>query len=221
MNTTVPAVPSYQTSLKVLREQLGGMLPAEKLVIFDRDASDLGKKYTSPLKIHVGDQAPSFVLPNHQGASIKLTDLLQTGSVVLTFYRGIWCPYCNLELKNLQTILPRIQAAGANLVAISPMKPDSSKDMQLQNALDFNVLSDVDNAVARQYTTVFQNPESSIKAMAELGYDFYSFYNNRSAELAVPATFVIGQNGKVLFAQSSGGDYRQRIEPQKILDVLE
>ena len=221
MNTTVQAVPSYQTNLKVLREQLGGMLPAEKLVIFDRDATDLGKKYTSPLKIHVGGQAPSFVLPNHQGASIKLTDLLQRGSVVLTFYRGSWCPYCNLELKNLQTILPRIQAAGANLVAISPMKPDSSKDMQLQNALDFNVLSDVDNAVARQYTTVFQNPESSIKAMAELGYDFYSFYNNRSAELAVPATFVIGQNGKVLFAQSAGGDYRQRIEPQKILDVLE
>ena len=196
------------------------MLPAEKLVIFDRDASDLGKKYTSPLKIHVGNQAPSFGLPNHQGASIKLADLLRAGSVVLTFYRGMWCPYCNLELKNLQSILPRIKAAGANLVAISPMKPDSSKDMQLQNALDFNILSDVDNAVARQYTTVFQNPESSIKAMADLGYDFYSFYNSRTGELAVPATFVIGQDGKVLFAQSAGGDYRQRIEPQKILDAL-
>ena len=220
MNTTVPAVPSYQTNLKVLREQLGGMLPAEKLVIFDRDASDLGKKYTSPLKIQVGNQAPSFVLPNHQGASIKLADLLRAGSVVLTFYRGMWCPYCNLELKNLQSILPRIKAAGANLVAISPMKPDSSKDMQLQNALDFNILSDVDNAVARQYTTVFQNPESSIKAMADLGYDFYSFYNSRTGELAVPATFVIGQDGKVLFTQSAGGDYRQRIEPQKILDAL-
>ena len=92
--------------------------------------------------------------------------------------------------------------------------------MPLQNALDFNILSDVDNAVARQYTTVFQNPESSIKAMADLGYDFYSFYNSRTGELAVPATFVIGQDGKVLFAQSAGGDYRQRIEPQKILDAL-
>lgn len=221
MNAEIQTVPSYQESLKALREQLGGMLPADKLAIFDGDATNLGKRQVSPLKIHVGDKAPIFVLPNPQGESIKLADLLRQGSVVLTFYRGMWCPYCNLEIKNLQSILHRIKAAGANLVAISPMKPDFSKDMQEQNALDFHVLSDVDNAVSRQYTTVFQNPESSIKAMADLGYDFYSFYNSHSGELAVPATFVIRQDGEVLFARSAGGDYRQRIEPQTILDVLE
>ena len=221
MNAEIQEIPSYKESLKLLREQLGGMLPAEKLAIFDTDATDLGKRQVAPLKIHVGDKAPLFGLPNPQGESIKLADLLQQGSVVLTFYRGVWCPYCNLEIKNLQAILPHIKAAGANLVAISPMTPDFSKNMQEQNALDFHVLSDVDNAVSRQYTSVFQNPESSIKAMADLGYDFYSFYDSHSGELAVPATFIIRQSGEVLFARSAGGDYRQRIEPQEILDALE
>lgn len=221
MNAKIQTVPSYQESLKALREQLGGMLPADKLAIFDEDAKKLGARHVSPLKVHVGDKAPLFTLPNAQGESIQLADLLRQGSVVLTFYRGMWCPYCNLEIKNLQSILHRLKGAGANLVAISSMKPDFSKDMQEQNALDFPVLSDVDNAVARQYTTVFQNPESSIKAMADLGFEFYSFYENRSGELAVPATFIIRQDGEVLFARSAGGDYRQRVEPQAILDVLE
>ena len=221
MNAEIQTIPSYKESLKLLREQLSGMLPAEKLAIFDTDATNLGKRQISPLKIHIGDKAPLFALPNPQGESIKLADLLRQGSVVLTFYRGMWCPYCNLEIKNLQAILPHIKAAGANLVAISSMKPNFSKDMQEQNALDFHVLSDVDNAVSRQYTTVFQNPESSIKAMKDLGYDFYSFYDSRSGELAVPATFIIRQSGEVLFSRSAGGDYRQRIEPQEILDALE
>jgi peroxiredoxin len=140
--------------------------------------------------------------------------------VVLTFYRGIWCPYCNLELKTYQQILPQLKAAGANLVAVSPMTPDNSLQLKDTNALEFEVLSDVGNHVARQFTTVFKNLETSIKAMAELGYDFNGFYGDTSAEIPVPATFVIGQDGTIKFAGTAGGDYRERVEPKKILEVL-
>jgi peroxiredoxin len=140
--------------------------------------------------------------------------------VVLTFYRGIWCPYCNLELKTYQQILPQLKAAGANLVAVSPMTPDHSLQLKDTNALQFEVLSDVGNHVARQFTTVFKNLDSSIKAMAELGYDFNGFYGDESGEILVPATFVISQDGTIKFAGTAGGDYRERVEPRKILEVL-
>ena len=105
-------------------------------------------------------------------------------------------------------------------MAVSAMKPDFSAATQSQNELTFTVLSDMDTAVASQYTTVIQNPQTSTQAMADLGYDFYAFYDNQSGNLPVPATFVIDQQGKIIFAESKGGDYRERVEPQAILDAL-
>lgn len=219
--TETKTIPSYKENLKGLIDQLGQMLPEEKLAIFNNDAHLLGEKFTSPLKLTAGDQAPKFSLPNAVGENISLEDMLQQGSVVLTFYRGTWCPYCNLQLKNYQQILPLIKEAGATLVAISPMTPDNSLQMKDSNELQFEVLSDVGNKVARQFTTVFTNPETSIQAMADLGYDFHGFYGDTSAELPVPATFVIAQDRSILFANSAGGDYRERVEPSAILGALD
>jgi len=220
MNKTI-TIPSYKEDLKQLMQDLGQMLPEDKLAVFNNDASQLGQQYPSPLKLKAGDRAPAFSLPNAQGDQVQLADLLGQGPVVLTFYRGVWCPYCNLQLRNYQQILPQIAEAGAKLVAVSPMTPDNSMRMINSNELQFEVLSDVGNRVARQYTTVFRNPASSISAMAELGYDFNAFYGDDSAELPVPATFVIGQDGGIRFAGSAGGDYRDRVEPRAILDALE
>jgi len=214
------AIPSYKDSLKGLIQQLGEMLPEDKLAIFNHDAETLAKTYSAPLKLNKGDKAPTFSLPNADGKNIALENLLQQGPVVLTFYRGTWCPYCNLELKTYQQILPQIKQAGARFVAVSPMTPDNSLQMKDTNELQFEVLSDVGNKVAGRYTTVFKNPETSIQAMADLGYDFHSFYDDTSAELPVPAIFVIAKNGTILFAGSAGGDYRERTEPQAILDAL-
>jgi len=213
-------VPSYKDSLKGLIQQLGEMLPEDKLAIFNHDAEQLAETYRSPLKLDKGDKAPSFSLPNADGKTIALEDLLQQGPVVLTFYRGTWCPYCNLELKTYQQILPQIKQAGASFVAVSPMTPDNSLQMKDSNELEFEVLSDVGNKVAARYTTIMKNPETSIQAMTDLGYDFHSFYDDTSAELPVPAIFVIAKNGTVVFAGSAGGDYRERTEPQAILDAL-
>jgi peroxiredoxin len=219
MNDTT-TLPSYQAALDQLTRDLGNLLPPEKLAVFNNDAARLAMAYLAPLKLHKGERAPLFALPNARGKTTHLEHYLQQGPVVLTFYRGVWCPYCSLQLKTYQQILPEIRAAGAHLIAVSPMTPDHSLSMQETNALEFEVLSDVGNRVARQYTTVFQNHDAPIQAMRELGYDFFGFYGDGSAELPVPATFVIASDRTLLLAESGGGDYRARVEPQAILEAV-
>lgn len=213
-------VPSYKDELKELKEQLAGMIPEDKFSIFNSDAAQLAKTHKSPLKLNKGDKASPFSLPNALGNQISLNTMLKQGPVVLTFYRGSWCPYCNLQLKNYQKILPQIKQAGANLIAVSPMTPDNSMGMKETNELEFEVLSDAGNNVARLFTTVFKNDNAPVKAMTEMGYDFFSFYGDESGELPVPVTFVISQEGTIKFASSEGGDYRERVEPQAILEAL-
>jgi len=219
--TTMADIASYQDNLAQLVKKLQGMLPADKLTVFNHDADQMGKAYPAALKLKRGDKAPNFTLPNALGKPVELASLLEKGKAVVTFYRGVWCPYCNLQLNMYQQILPLIHQAGANLLAISPMTPDGSMSMIDSNGLQFEVLSDEANRVAQRYTTVITNPSSSIQAMAELGYDFNSFNQGGGSELPVPATFVIDQDATVLFAASEGGDYRQRVEPREILEQLE
>ncbi|WP_455220475.1 peroxiredoxin-like family protein [Kaarinaea lacus] len=211
---------SYNQRRGELIEQLKEMLPTEQLAVFNQDAEQLAENYPSPLKLTVGDKAVPFSLPNPQGHQIELQSLLDKGPVILTFYRGVWCPYCNLQLKTYEEILPQITEAGATLVAISPMTPDNSVSMQEQNELQFHVLSDVGNQTSRAYTTVFKNSTAAIQAMTELGYDFYGFYGDESGEIPVPATFVINQDGDISFASSNSGDYRDRAEPKDLLTAL-
>ena len=213
-------VPSYKANQKELIKQLSGMIPADKFEIFNKDAKRLAETYVSPLKLNKGDKAAHFSLPNATGKTVSLDTMLQQGPVVLSFYRGAWCPYCNLQLQNYQQILTQIKEAGANLIAVSPMTPDNSLGIKETNKLEFEVLSDVGNKVARLYTTVFKNNDAPIQAMSEMGYDFNDFYSDDSGELPVPATFVIAQDGTIVFAGSEGGDYRERVEPQAVLDAL-
>lgn len=212
--------PSYQKELKPLVDQLGQMLPEEQFAVFNQDAETLAKRFVEPLKLKPGEIAPAFTLSNALGKEVVLANLLQSGPVVLSFYRGTWCPYCNLQLRQYQEMLPQLQELGASFVAISPQTPDASLDMQQKNELQFEVLSDPGNQVARQYTEVFTYGEAPLEAMAALGYNFHSFYSDQSGEIPVPATFVISTEGEIIAAFSEGGDYRKRVEPREILMVL-
>ena len=211
------SIPSYKEGLNELRGQLKEMLPSNALTTFDNDATQLEKDHSSILKLNTGDMAPDFSLVNAIGETIRLNDLLQKGKVVLTFYRGSWCPYCNLQLSQYQQILNEINEKGASLVAISPQNPDASLGIKEKNELQFEVLSDNGNIVARKFTTVFKNGDSPIDAMTDLGYDYDGFYGDDSREIPVPAVFIIDQDRKIIFAKAEGGDYRNRVEPIEIL----
>ena len=164
---------------------------------------------------HKGDRAPDFTLPDANGRSVTLSSLLKTGPVVFTFYRGEWCPYCNLTLRAYQAVLPQIKALGATLVAVSPQRPDFSQAMITKADLTFPVLSDVGNHVARQYRLVFTLPGPLRPYSANLP----RFNDDDSWELPVPGTFVIGQDG-VIHAAFVHADYTKRMEPAAILSAL-
>ncbi len=214
-------IPSYAEGLRELRDNLSEMLPAPALQVFDKDALALNVNHTSVLKLTTGDQAPGFTLTDATGAMVSLSGLLEKGRVVLVFYRGTWCPYCNLQLNQYQQILAEIKALGGQLVAISPQTPDESLNIKEKNQLQFTVLSDVGNKVARQFTTVFRNDDAPVNTMTELGFDFDSHYADDSREIPVPAVFIIEQDGNISFARSEGGDYRQRVEPAAIITALQ
>jgi len=217
---SVEKFPSYTEGLKELRSNLKGMLPQESLQVFDNDADQLKDAFINILKVKTGDKAPDFTLSNAIGETINLYSRLKSNRVVLVFYRGTWCPYCNLALSQYQSILKVIKSLGAELIAISPQTPDESLSIKEKNQLDFEVLSDNGNLVAQLYTTVFKNGEAPLQEMSKLGFDFDSFYGNDSKEIPVPAVFIIEQDGTTSFSQTEGGDYRNRLDASEIINSL-
>jgi len=133
-----------------------------------------------------GDQFPAFVLPNAKGLQIALEDLLKEGKVVLTFYRGGWCPYCNIALKALQNVLPEIEAKGARLVAITPETPDNTLTTQEKNELNFEVLSSKNNELARSLGLVYQLPENLVSLYKNFGIDLIESQGNKASYSGEP-----------------------------------
>lgn len=168
----------------------------------------------------VGDTAPDFELPDATGKPVKLSTLLQQGPVVINFYRGEWCPYCNLELRAFQNLLPKFNQAGVSLVAISPELPDHSLSVTERHSLEFAVLSDVGNKVSREYGLVFTLDASLKPIYQNFGIDISSSNGDDSYELPVPATYVIDQKRRIRYAFAEA-DYTQRAEPQDVLAVVE
>ena len=169
--------------------------------------------------LKTGQKMPDFTLSNAVGKNITLSNLLAQGAVVITFYRGGWCPYCNLELRALQEILPAIEAKGATLVAISPELPDKSLSTKEKNELAYEVLSDRHNQLAKQLNLVFTLPESLRPIYANFGIDIPAHNGDSNFELPLPATYVVNTDGTVVYSFVNA-DYTQRANPQEIIDVL-
>lgn len=167
------------------------------------------------LSLKAGEAAPDFTLPDAYGQPVALSALLAQGPVVLTFYRGDWCPYCNLTLRAYQTILPEINALHATLVAVSPQNPDNTLLTVQHKELTYPVLSDVGNRVARQYRLVWTIPVEQRSTSANLP----QFNGDDSWELPMPGTFVIAPDGIVQLA-SVNADWTRRLEPAAILATL-
>jgi peroxiredoxin len=170
--------------------------------------------------IAVGERAPDFTLPDAQDRAISLGDRLNDGPVVLSFYRGEWCPICNTELHDLQAILPEIRARGANLIAVSPQAPDISQAFVKKLELGFDVLSDLDQHVSAEYRIKFRGSEAVEALYLECGCDLSSENADHTWDLPVPATFVIDTD-RVVRARHVEPDYRQRMDPTDILTALD
>lgn len=170
--------------------------------------------------LKVGDRAPSIVLENAKGATVDVGTLLKKGPVIVIFYRGGWCPYCNLELRAYQAMLPDFTAAGASLVAISPEKPDDTVSTAEKNALTFEVLSDVGQKVGRAFGLVYEFTEELKRAYQGFNLDIPA-RNATPSEWALPVavTYIIDRDGSIVYAYTDV-DYRDRADPRDVLAVL-
>jgi peroxiredoxin len=195
-------------------------VPADRQAIMERHIEQLRTGAIARTMLKVGDRAPAIVLRNAKGEIIDIGALRKKGPVIITFYRGGWCPYCNLELKAFQDILPEIKAAGASLVAISPEKPDGTLSTVEKNALAFEVLSDVGQKVGRAFSLVYQFTEELCSAYRGFGLDIPA-QNGAPGEWALPvsATYVIDRDGTIIYAYTDV-DYRDRADPRDVLDLL-
>ena len=207
------------TQLQEVTANFKQQVPAEVFNTIVSAAEALTRSHAFDAALKVGDRMPSFDLPDATGKRVRSGDLLLRGPLLLTFYRGEWCPYCNLALKALQDELPKITASGATLVAISPQTPDHSLSTSEKFALAYPVLSDAGNALAKQLGIVFTLNDELRPLYAGFGIDIPGYNADGSFELPVPATYLIGSNG-VILERYLEIDFRQRIEPQTVLDWL-
>jgi len=211
---------SLQEQLAEYRAAWHKRVPAERQAIMARHIEQLRNGVIARTMLKVGDRAPTFALPNATGGIVDVRTLLQKGPVVVTFYRGGWCPYCNLELKAFQEVLPEIKATGASLVAISPEKPNDTLSTAEKNALAFEVLSDVGQKVGRAFGLVYEFTDELRSAYQGFDRDIPA-YNGTPGEwaLPVPATYVVAGDGTIIYAYTDP-DYRDRADPREVLTVL-
>jgi peroxiredoxin len=202
-----------------IESEIGVHTPPAIQEMIDRMVEGLRRDGVTP-GIAVGDVAPSFDLPDPRGQTVRLADRLAAGPVVLSFYRGAWCPICSLELRALTAILPQVRDANASLIAISPQGPDASLALVESLDLGFDVLSDLDQSVASEYRIKFEL-SAELQALYEQ-FDMSLTKANADGtwDLPVPATFVLDRTG-VVRAAHVDADYRERMEPTDILAALE
>jgi peroxiredoxin len=172
-----------------------------------------------PHTAHAGQPAPDFALLALSGETIRLSALRERGPVVMMFYRGGWCPFCNMHLRAFQLARTQLRALGAPVVLLSPALPGHIADLRQQHDLLFPLLRDVGNQVARQYGLVFQMPAELREEYLADGVDLAAINGDDSWEVPMPATFVVDQQGVIQYAFVSA-DYTQRAELSEVIAVL-
>jgi peroxiredoxin len=211
---------SLNAELRTFYEARQQQIPAEIRQIMQRASQELADSGQADRALTVGAQAPRFNLPSATGQTLALDDLLNDGPVVLTFYRGAWCPYCNIALRSLQQHHEAITARGARLVAVSPQIPDESLTLTEKHDLAFDVLSDIGSDTAKQYGLAFDLPDDLAAVYDKLGFDLQRVNDGHPRTLPLPATYVIDRTGAIRWAFVDT-DYTTRAEPADIIATLD
>jgi peroxiredoxin len=195
-------------------------VPPSVIETMHRATKELIASGAAQRALKVGDKAPSFTLKDPDGNDVSSAALLAQGPLVVSFYRGVWCPYCNMELQALQATLPEFERRGAKLVAISPQTAPNSRKSVRQNALAFPILSDTENSVAAAFGLRFALPDYLVELYKALKNDLPSFNGDPSWTLPMPGRYVIAPDGTILYAEVNP-DYTRRPEPADMLPALD
>lgn len=199
----------------------GEKIPKPALKVMDAATAELEANAAASRALRAGEVAPDFILPHVDGRSVRLYSELERGPVVLVFYRGGWCPYCNIHLRGFQKRLAEFEAAGAQLIAISPQLPDQSLTTQEKDELAFLVLSDVGLHTAHAFGVAFELPKDLLNLYVEFGHPLEDSNGVEGGrELPMPATFVIGTDRTIAYAHVEA-DYTRRSEPLEVLRVVQ
>ena len=215
------SLPSYEESFKqYIEKSKTTKSPFSKTDMSVMEKANLSLADTLPSPgIKVGETAPDFKLNNALGKQVSLKDELKKGPVVLVFYRGAWCPFCNMHLHVLQQSLPQFKQYGAQLITVTPQTPDKSAEQINKDGYPFEVLSDLDSKVMQAYNLYYELPDDLVAVYKNHGLDIEAFNGTGRNVLPVPGSFVIDKKGIVrgMHAQT---DYKLRMEPAAIIQIL-
>ena len=210
-----------QGKLDALKYEFDNNLaPPAAVEALHRATDELIASGAQNLALKAGDVAPEFTLPDPDGHLVSSKVLLEYGPLVLTFYRGAWCPYCNFDLSALEEARSEIESRGATLVAISQQTAPNSRKSQRQNGLGFPILGDHGGEIAAQFGLRWTLPDYLREVQKALGADLTAFNGEASWTLPMPARYVIAQDGVIAYAEVNA-DYTRRPEPSAIFPVLE
>lgn len=170
--------------------------------------------------LKAGDRAPTCSLTDARGRTVGLQELLATGPLVVTFYRGSWCPYCTVNLRSLEAASSEIRARGGRLIAVSPQTRAHSRRTRSDNALHFSLFSDEDGVAAAAFGIRWSVSPEMRPLYRKLGADIEAFNGEPSWMLPMPARYVIGRDGVIEYAEITP-DYTQRPEPCELFPILQ
>ncbi len=211
---------TLQDSLNKLKAKIESSMPAENVAIMHQATRDLEASGIGEGILKVGDKAPEFSLPNQDGNLVSSSELLSNGPLVVTFYRGVWCPYCNLDLGNLKRYNSQLEEQNATMLSISPQLPEFNQKIVEQQRLNFDLLSDSENNVADAFGlrwTMVDPLKSLYNDTFRINLPTYN--GDESWTLPVPARFIIGTDGIITYAEYSV-DYTKRPNPDVLVDAL-
>ena len=210
--------PGFRSQISELEHSLPP-LSLEQSLLLEQAAGEIPLSDIAEQVLKAGITAPDFTLPNCVGMPVSLAAALESGPVLVTFYRGAWCPCSSLQLRAYQKILPEIIELGASMLAVSQHCPNHSQARLLKNFLKYEVLSDLDNIVARQYGLVYTVPDWMRALYISFGADLTACDGDTSWELPIPGTFVIGRKHRILHAFADS-DINSHLEATAILEAL-